>query len=377
MKRALLIPLLLVPLTVGAATGTQPTSTASTSTYLADSKVDIVQPLHGDLVTAAGSVMVVAPVEGDVLAAGGTVSVSKGADGDVRVLGGKVTVDGTVGGDIAAAAGTVRIRGTARSIYAAGGAVDVAATSTGDVTIYGANVSLSGEYLGNVTVVASNRLTLVPGTHVRGQLRYSAPEQLAVPEGVRLDLGARYTGAYAYIPTSKQVHQFAVIGSVLFFAVRLFASIIVAGLIAGLFPTLVRRVADIALVRDSKRAGKLLLIGLLVTIGVPLLCLLLLVSFVGVELALLLIVTYLFLALVSYALAGILVGALLRKTILYSWQGVDELVWQDAVVGTVLLQVIGLIPLLGILAVFLITLSSAGALCWYIYQSAVAAHRNH
>jgi cytoskeletal protein CcmA (bactofilin family) len=368
MKRVLLIPLLLLPLFAGAAP--VPTTTASTSTYVADSNVDISQPLPGDLVTAGGSVDVVAPVDGDVIAIGGAVSVAQGAHGDVRVAGGKVSVGGTVDGDIAAAAGTIRIRGSAAGIYAAGGAVDIQATSTGDVTVYGANVLLSGDYGGNVTVVASNRLALNPGTHVHGQLRYSAPQELSVPQSVQLDGGARYTGAYAYVPTSQQVHQFALIGSALFFAVRVLAGMIVAGLIAGLFPMLVERIAVILLVRNSKRVSLVLLTGILVTVFTPLLCLFLLLSFVGAELALLLLVSYLFLGLVAYAFTGVLAGVLLRRTVLLRLQGHDEFSWQDAAIGTAVVHLIGLVPYLGTPLVILMALSSAGALCWCLYQTA-------
>lgn len=369
MKRALLIPLLFLPLVAGAAADPVSSSTAK-STYLAQSRISISQSLPGDLVALGGRIDVASTVAGDVLAAAGTLTVSQGAGGDVRVAGGKVSVTGPVEGDIAVAGGSVRVRGSGRSIYAAGGSVDVEGSSSGDVTIYGANVFLSGDYQGNVSVVASNRLTLGNGTHIHGQLRYSAPEELSVPDTVHIDGGARYTGAYAYVPTSKQVHQYALIGMILFFLVRVLAGAIVAGLIAGLFPDFARRICALVLSRDTQQVGKMLVIGILIAIGVPILSLFLLVSFVGAELAALLIVCYALLALIAFASTGILAGALLRTLVLDRLQGPRELSWTDAVLGTVLVHLIGLIPLLGTPILFLVTIAVAGAISYTAYRSA-------
>jgi hypothetical protein len=278
-----------------------------------------------------------------------------------------------LGGDIAAAGGTVRIKGSGRGIYAAGGSVDVEGSSTDDVSIYGANVFLSGDYQGNVSVVASNKLTLGSNTHIHGQLRYSAPEELSVPATAHIDGGARYTGAYAYVPTSRQIHQFALIGSVLFLAVRVLAGAIVAGLIAGLFPTFVERICALVLTRDARRIGKLFLIGLALLIGTPLLCLFLLISFVGAELAAVLIIGYALLAFVAYACTGILAGALLRRAALDRLQGPRDLSWTDAVLGTIIIHIIGLVPYLGTPVIFLITLAVAGAISLTAYRAAFTA----
>ncbi len=378
MRRLLLIPLLpllALPLTVGAADApTASAAAASTSSssnaYLAESEVTIEQPLPADLITIGGSVSVTAPVAGDVLAAGGTVAVAQGAGGDVRVAGGRVTVRGDVGGDIAAAGGSVRITGSAHSIYAAGGAVTVDGSSEGDVTIYGADVALAGEYAGDVSVIASNHFAIGKDTHIRGVLKYSAPEALSVPESAAIDGGTRYTGAYSYVPTSKQAHQYALIGSLLFFAVRVLAAAIVAGLIAGLFPIFSERIADAVLTRRVRPTLRLFLLGAALAVLTPILCVLLLVSFVGAELAFLLAIMYAFMAIVSYAFCGIVIGALLRRTTLYKIRGARDLTWQDAALGTVCVHLAGLLPLVGTAFICALALVCAGALFRTAYRTA-------
>lgn len=370
-----LLPLLflLVPLSAGAA-GLTATSTIPANTYVARSQVDITKPLPADLVAAGGTVDVTAPVTGEVLAAGGTVTVRDGAGGDVRVAGLKATVNGNVDGDVAAAGGTVRISATAKNIYAAGGSVDVEGTA-GTVTIYGANVFLAGTYTGNVTVIATNRFTIGADTHIAGTLKYRAPSKLDVPAGATIAGGTQYTGAPAYIPTYQQAHRYAVIGLIVFFLVRVLAGVIVAGLLAGLFPAFSEQVSGRILTRDAGMIAQFMLIGLAVAVLTPILCVFLLISFVGAGLAFLLLALYALLALLAYAFIGIVFGAFLRYTLLYRWHGVRELSWQDAVLGTICVHLIGLIPYFGLAFTVLLALTCAGTLAYSAYAAAFALER--
>lgn len=378
-KHLPLIPFLLVAILIpgyaGAASVPVASSTIPTNTYVARSQVTITNAVPADLVAAGGTVNVTAPVSGEVLAAGGTVTIMDGAGGDVRIAGVKATVNGTVGGDVAVAGGTVHIAATARNIYAAGGSVDVESTA-GNVTIYGANVFLSGNYDGNVSIIASNRLTLGDNTHIHGTLKYRAPEAITAPAGAVIDGGTQYTGASAYIPTYQQAHRYAIIGLILFFIVRILAGIIVAGLLAGLFPVFSERVSRRILTRDWRTVGTLLLIGLGLAVLTPLLCLFLLISFAGAGLAFLLFVLYVLLAVLAYAFTGIVLGALLRYTLLYRIRGVHEFSWPDAVLGTICIHIISLIPYLGLAAVVLLSLACAGTLAYCAYIAAFSYERD-
>ena len=223
--------------------------------------------------------------------------------------------------------------------------------------------------------MATNRFTLGPNTHIHGSLSYRAPSALTLPKGTTVDGGLQYSGAPAYIPTYEQAHRYAVIGLILFFAVRVLAGVIVAGLIAGLFPNFSELVADRVITRDPGAIAQFILIGLGITILTPLLCLLLLISFVGAGLAFLLFTLYALLALLAYAFAGIVFGAFLRQTLLYRWRGVREFSWQDAVLGTICLRVIGLIPYFGLLSIVLLSLACAGTLAYSAYSASFALER--
>ncbi|CAN5737793.1 hypothetical protein BH11PAT2_BH11PAT2_00180 [soil metagenome] len=378
MKRyVLILPLILLLVSAGVsvpgrvlAATTSTATTTSPNTYIADTQVTITAPVLGDLAAFGGVVDVYAPVAGEVLAAGGTVLVEKPAGNNVRAVGGRVTVSGDAGGDIAAAGGSVIVTGHSANLFALGGSVDSSGGSTGDVTIYGANVVLSGTYGGNVTVVASNRFTLGSDTHIIGNLRYNAPQQVSIPGNSSIDGVTTYTGSYSYVPTNEEAQRYAIAGAGIFFIVRVLATIIVAGLLAGLFPLFTETVIGSVLPIEPRKLVLTGLLGFGLFVATPILILLLFVSFVGSGLALVLSTLYGLLALLAYVFAGILLGAGLRVFLLYRLRGVRVFTWRDAIIGTVVLYAISLIPMLGLIISLLLTAISAGAIAALAYSFA-------
>jgi hypothetical protein len=386
MKRfALILPIALlmmgVSMPVAALAETQATDTASTTlkaspnTYVADTQVTITAPVTGDLAAFGGVVDIYAPVAGDVLSAGGTVLVEKPAGNNVRAFGGRVTVSGDAGGDIAVAGGSVYVTGHSANLFALGGTVEASGGSTGDVTIYGANVTLSGTYGGNVTVVASNRFALGSDTHIIGNLRYNAPQQVSLPEGSTVTGSTTYTGSYAYVPTNEEAQRYAIAGAGIFFIVRVLATLIVAGLLVGLFPLFADAVIASVLPIEPRKLVLTGLLGFGLFVATPIFILLLFVSFVGSGLALVLSALYALLALLAYVFAGILVGAALRVFVLYRLRGIHVYTWRDAVVGTVVLYAISLIPMLGLIISLLITAVAAGSIAALAYTFAFQPNR--
>ncbi|MDB5190281.1 MAG: hypothetical protein JWN49_607 [Parcubacteria group bacterium] len=381
MKRTLLIlPVILLVVLIGISVpatsfaqtkfATTTTNTSSPNTYVADTQVTITAPVTGDLAAFGGVVNVYAPVAGEVLAAGGTVLVEKPSGTNVRAVGARVTVSGDAGGDIAAAGGSVIVTGHSANLFALGGTVDASGGSTGDVTIYGANVTLSGTYGGNVTIIASNRFTLANETHIAGNLRYNAPQQVILPAESSVGGTTTYTGSYAYVPTNEEAQRYAIAGAGIFFIVRVIATIIVAGLLAGLFPVFTDLVIDSVLPIEPRKLVLTGLLGFGLFVATPIFILLLFVSFVGGGLALLLSALYLLLSLLAYVCAGILMGALLRRFVLYRLRGVRVFTWRDAIIGTVALYAVSLIPQLGLIISLLFTAVAAGVIASIAYAFA-------
>lgn len=333
--------------------------------YLAGTDVTIAAPLPADVLAAGGTLTIAAPVSGDALLAGGTVTVERPVEGDVRAVGAHVVVTAPVSGDLSVAGGTVIASSNASDLRVIGGTVHISG-SGGPAVIYGANVRLSGSFAGDVQVVATDHLVLEEGTTIAGALRYDAPQQAAIPATASVAGGVTYTGASSYLPTVEQAKTFAIAGASVFFVVRILAVLIAAALLAGLFPVLTQAVVDRTLSRSPGRFALLALLGFAVVFAAPVFIFILLVSFVGMAVAFLLLAAYLLLLMLGYLYAGILAGAALGRGLLKR----DRMTWKLALLGMLVLYLIGVVPVLGGLVTFVLFLAATGALVAIAYRFA-------
>ncbi len=323
-------------------------------------------PLPADLCAAAGTITVAAPIAGDAMLAGGTVDVQQPVAGDVRVAGGRVTVEGNVGGDLMAAGGIVNVSAKAKDAHIAGGTVQMSDGANGPVTIYGADVSIAGTFDGNVEIVAADHISIDPSTVIHGTFKYNAPQQADIPDSAVIDGGVNYIGANHYLPTTKEAQQFAVAGLWVFIFVRLAALLAVTGLIVGLFPALTDKVIQGTITRNFERFVLMFLLGLAGFVAVPILFLLLIVSFVGIGIALVIGAAYLVFLLFAYIYAAALAGSMLmwvlkKKTVI---------TWRGALLGVVVLYIVGLIPVVGFLVRAVLSAAAGGALLLIFYRFA-------
>ncbi len=336
--------------------------------YLGGTDVNVVVPLPGDVLAGGGTLTLSAPVAGDALLAGGRIDIAKQVAGDVRAVGGSILIQDKVGGDLVLAGGTVTVKGTASSTRIAGGKVVLENGASGPVVIYGADVTLGGEYAGDVEVIASDRLTLADGAVIHGALKYNAPQEANIPSTASVLGGVIYTGSSSYLPTTEEAKRFAIAGAGVLLVVRVIAAVIAAGLFAGLFPAFTVQVVDRALSRSPRRFILLALLGFAVVIATPVLILLLLLSFVGMALGVLLILLYALLIILGYLYAGVLAGAALSRGLLKR-PGTS---WRAAVVGVAVLYLVGAIPALGPAVVLVLTAAAIGTIVSIAYRFAFA-----
>ncbi len=374
MQRALLLLCaLLLPLTSHAA---QATFSAARSVlvanpspgnaYVAGPSIVVTAPVVGDLSALGGSVITAASVGGDSLLFGGSIYSRGRIGGDARIVGGGITVDESVAGDLVALGLSVRDSGrVAGSMFIAAANVALTSGAGGPVTIYGNNVSLAGSFAGDVRVVSSGHLTLAASTTIIGRLSYEAPEEAYIPESATIRGGVSYTNA-SYLPDAGTSRILSVISIGFFLLVRILGALILAGLFAGLFPRLAETITERAATMRPSRILLTILLGLAVFIATPVLCMLLALTFVGLGLALLCLIAYGLLALLSLVYAGILVGSLLARRYAHR----EVVLWHDGVLGMLALSVLFLVPYIGSFVVLLLTTFSAGALLITFFQFA-------
>ncbi|MFZ1987485.1 MAG: hypothetical protein WAV21_00405 [Minisyncoccia bacterium] len=369
MRIGFLFALLFLPTLTFAATA-EPAQTFLVSepennVYAGGGDTLITTPVSGDLVAAGASVIVSSSVLEDATLAGGSIEVRKPVGGDLRVAGARIMVEDSVGGDLVAAGGTISVNASPSFVWIAGARVDLMNGSQGPVTVYGSTVSLKGVFNGDVRVVASDRISLAEGTLIHGTLRYEAPQQADIPTSAYADGGIVYTGT-SYLPTIQEARTFAIAGAGVFFVVRILAALIAVGLLAGLFSSFAQAVADRALARSVTQFILLTLLGFAVMVATPALVLVLFASFAGFGVALLLGAVYVLLMMLGYLYAGVIAGNALARSL----RKRSKLLWRDAVLGMLVLSLIGVIPVLGWITILILVAVAVGSIVSLSYRFA-------
>lgn len=370
---ALLVTLLLpasalaarAPASFDAARSLLSASSSPGNAYLAGASVVVTAPVAGDLGAAGGTIVVAAPVQGDDLLFAGSINSRSRVAGDLRALGGSVTIEESVIGDIVVFGFSVHDSGRAAgSVFIVAADATLTNGSAGPVTIYGNNISLAGDFAGNVRIVATGHVSLGADTMIRGTLSYEAPETASIPASATVVGGIQYTNA-SYLPDAGTSRILAVVSIGFFLFARILGALILAGLLAGLFPRFAEAVVERAYVKPRSLLLSMLL-GFAILVATPVLLVLLSLTFVGIDLALLLFILYALLALLAVMYAGILLGSIFARRFARR----DTILWRDGVLGMLALVLIAFVPILGLTAVLLLTVFSAGALLQLFFDFA-------
>jgi cytoskeletal protein CcmA (bactofilin family) len=307
------------------------------------------QTVHGDLYTASRNVSIDGNVDGDLFVGGGQVRVSGNVTGDVFVGGGQVTIDGTIGESLRVAGGDVSLGGkVARNFSAAGGNISIerSATVTGDVDVAGGQITIGGS-VGKVQV-ASGELTVTGTAKVNGPLDYTSKNTASIEQGSAVS--GKVTHHY------PKAHNRNWHGIANFFKVMFMLSVLLSALI---FLWVLPRSSQALAETWRDRFPSSLLWGLLSIIVWPILAILLLITGVGIPLGIGMFMTYaavLFLSLIvgAISLGNWVESALQRKAV--------PVGWLSAILGVILVELLGFVPILGFIILLLVYLAGLGTL---------------
>jgi hypothetical protein len=332
--------------------------------YATGGTVVVTTPIKGDLSAAGGSVTIDASIAGDALLAGGSVRLASPVAGDARMIGGRVSLTDTVGGDLFSLAGSFSdTGGGATHTFIIAGDAQLLNGSNGPVTIFGSTITLGGTFTSDVDVVAGTRLSLLPDTVIRGELRYQAPEQASISATAKIIGGVRYTGA-SYLPTSEEARAIAFASFGVFLFVKILGSLILAGLIAGLFPLFALQVVEHATRGTLRRKFLTLLLGFGVVVAAPVFMLILAITFVGLGLAGILLLLYLLLVPLAFIYSAIVCGSYLARYIFKR----TSLLWSDAALGMLVYSLVASLPYVGWLISLFAIVYLVGVLITLIYR---------
>ena len=247
------------------------------------------------------------------------------------------------GGDIAVPAGE-----QADVVFVANGDADIAGT-VNTLTVIEGNATLHGATVETIVIV-SGTLALEEGTTVTGNVR-SIESTVTQAEGV--EIAGDIKGVDAEL-----IALGAFLGpAALLFALGMFLASLVAGLLlAAIGSRQVRAAEEVIAGEPLKVFG----VGLLGAIAIPVLAIVAMVTIVGAPLGIGILLGFLpLLAFVGFLVAGIFIGEELLGT---RKEPAVARPYKGAVLGIVVLQVIGLVPIVGGLATAVASLLGLGAI---------------
>lgn len=341
-------------------------SSSPGNAYAAGASVVLTAPVSGDFVACGGSVITGALVTGDELVLAGSVSSRARVAGDLRALGGSIDINEPVAGDLFALGFSVQDSGrVGGSTFIVAANTTISNGAVGPVTIYGNNVYLAGDFAGEVTITAAGRLTLAPGTTIHGKLSYDAPVEATIPASAVIDGGVVYTNT-SYLPDTDTSRTLAFASIGFFLIARIIGALILAGLLAGLFPKFAEAIIERVATDRPRDILLALLLGFGIIVATPIVIMLLMLTFVGIGLALLLFILYALLLLLALLYAGILAGGLLVRRFLKR----ERVLWHDGVLGMTALSLISLVPFIGLPVVLLLAFFAAGTLLQIFFRFA-------
>jgi hypothetical protein len=333
--------------------------------------LNLTEPVEGDAFLVGGRVAVASEVRGDLVATGGEVSIGGAVADDLYAAGGSVQVDAIVSGNARVAGGEVLV-GPATVVAGAlsltGGRVEFDGNTHGYLRASGGTVRLNGEVHGDAKVRAEE-LVIGPDTRIGGKLIYHGPVAPEVPEGATIAGGVEFheRGARRYLEDHKeQIRETAHgVGSLLWFA----GVFIAAALFVMLFPRYAREAAA-AIGRAPLRSIGL---GLAILVCVPFVGVVLLITIIGIPLALLLVPLYLLVLFLGWVTAALFVAqrgfdALRPGRPLTTGSQLFALF-----LGLLALWLLRQIPLFGGLIGFLALIAGVGALTWRLWNGRAGA----
>jgi cytoskeletal protein CcmA (bactofilin family) len=328
--------------------------------------VNLTTPVAGDAFLAGGQVAIASEVQGDLVVAGGEVSIGGSVGDDLYAAGGNVQLDAMVTGNARIAGGDVQV-GPATVIAGAvsltGGRITFDGNSHGHLHASGASVRLNGEAHADAEVQAED-LVIGPETRIGGKLIYHGPTAPVVPEGAVIAGGIEFHEANAGRYLDKEpgpVHEtVSWVGSALWFV----GVFVAAMLFLLIFPGLATRAAE-AIGREPLKA---LGLGLAILVCVPFVTVILLITIIGIPLALLVIPLYLLLLFMGWVTAALFLAQ--RGLAVFRAGQPVTAGWRMAAlfIALVVLSLLRHLPLVGGLVGFVALIAGIGALVWQAWS---------
>ncbi len=328
---------------------------AADNLYLAGAEVRLEQSASGDVVAAAGRLVVDGAVAGDAVLAAGSVEVRAAVGDDLRAAGGVITLAAPVKGESLIAGASVHVApgaDLAGRAWLAGNEVTIDGVLRGEVRAYGRTITVSGDVQGPM-MLRGEHIEFTSRARIRGDVTYSSNTDIVIHPGATVaGKVVREPGVFQIPRPNIEIPGLAAARPLLLFG------LLAAGiLLYAIFP---RYTAGA--VRTLQRAPvKSLGLGAAMFFSAPPIILLLVITIIGIPLALVVAALYAIALLAGYLLAAFFLGERLLRL---AGKGEASMGWRIASLAVALaaLWLLRQIPYAGALVLLAALLFGLGAL---------------
>jgi hypothetical protein len=256
--------------------------------FASGDSIEISGVVNGDVYLFAGQVVVDGIINGDLICCAGSVDISGKVGNNVRLLAGQLLLSGEIGRNITAIGGNVQLlkqSTVGKNVVITAGNADLAANIGSEVTVVASHLRVSSSIAQDLhAIVGLMRLT--SQAHIGGDVDYRSNSDAWIDQGATIVGTTTQHPSFVRNLVKGTWMQKVLVGSkLLTLSMNFLYSLAIAYLLLRLFP----RNLQSALLSLREQPWRSLSTGLITLIVLPLCCLLLLMTVLGVPFALTLI----------------------------------------------------------------------------------------
>jgi len=321
--------------------------------------------IGGSRLSAGDDVTLDEYIPGNAFLAGGRVQLANRVGGSAFVTGGDVTISGSIGRKLYASGGDLRIEGEVdgkvraaggarlrSDVAIAGGSVDMEGVVGGNLRVYGDSIFVNGTVYGDLEM-AGESIRVGPDAHIAGGLEYRSGGTIVIDPRARIEKGIEQRDRDDRGWLGKAGRGAKRVGGAMFtLGVVLLGTLLLLGM-----PGFSRDAAGMVRREPLQSAG----MGCVMLVGVPFAIIVLMITVIGIPLALMMIFGYIVLLMLGYLVAALFVGDLLLERL--GTEKFNSLGWRVLflLLALVALSIVRHVPLIGGFVILLLFLAGIGA----------------
>jgi cytoskeletal protein CcmA (bactofilin family) len=300
--------------------------------FVAAGNIKIAGTVNGDVFCAAQNVDITGTINGDVLCLARHLNIAGIVNGSARLIGQYVNITGSVKNSVSSAGLKMTVSRTGsigQDLQSAGSDLVIGGVVKRDLASSSRTITINGVIGRNVNVNV-NSLNISPIARIKGNLRYQSANKAKIAQGVVSGITTRLTAR-------QYRHSRLALIFILTYIYGFIGFLIIALLTTVLFPKLLLT----AVRQASQQPIKTAIIGLVSVVIIPILLIILMITIIGLPLAVLLWMIYVLMLMLSGPFFVYLIGSKLMP---------EQKAWVQTLLGSLVLLVAFVVPLLNILA---------------------------